>query len=51
MANYAVTKPDGQYRSTVTFQTPLELDEGDIVNFRSASTNNGVFPVGGLPPN
>ncbi len=41
-ASYGVTKPSGQYSGTSTFGTPLELAQGDRVNFRSASTNTGV---------
>lgn len=41
-ASYGVTKPSGQYSGTSTFGTPLELAQGDIINFKSASTNSGV---------
>ena len=41
-ASYGVTKPSGQYSGTSTFGTPLELAQGDRVNFRSASTNTRV---------
>ena len=37
--SYGVTKPSGQYSSTSTFRTPLGLARGDIINFRSASSN------------
>jgi len=37
-----VTQPSGKYSGTITFGTPLELAQGDIINFRSASTNSGV---------
>ena len=40
--SYGVTKPSGQYSSTYTFRTPLELARGDIINFRSASVNTEV---------
>ena len=40
--SYDVTKPSGQYSGTSTFRTPLELARGDIINFRSASTNSEV---------
>ena len=40
--SYGVTKPSGQYSSTSTFRTPLELARGDIINFRSASVNTEV---------
>ena len=39
---YKVTKPDGQYSSTTTFSTPLDVHEGDRINFRSVSTNPSV---------
>ena len=42
-AAYAVIKPDNQYSGTITFQTPLEVSEGDRINFRSASTNSNVI--------
>ena len=35
--NYIIIKPDNQYSSTTTFQTPLEVSEGDRINFRSQS--------------
>ena len=41
-ADYLVTKPDSQYTGTTTFPTPLEVSEGDRINFRSASANNRV---------
>ena len=39
---YAVTKPDGQFSGTITFGTPLELAQGDIINFRSITANPSV---------
>ena len=42
-ANYTVIKPTNQYSGTTTFQTPLEVSEGDRINFRSASTNTSVI--------
>ena len=40
---YGVTKPDGQFSGTRIFGTPLELAQGDIINFRSATTNAGAM--------
>ena len=40
--SYGVTKPSGQYSGTSTFRTPLELAQGDKINFRSASSNPEV---------
>lgn len=40
--SYGVTNPSGQYSGTTTFATPLELAQGDRVNFRSATTNGSV---------
>jgi hypothetical protein len=40
--SYGVTQPSGKYSGTITFGTPLELAQGDIINFRSASTNSDV---------
>ena len=42
-AAYAVIKPNNQYSGTNTFQTPLEVSEGDRINFRSASTVSNVI--------
>ena len=39
---YAVTKPDGRYSGTTTVETPLELAQGDVLNFRSATTNGNI---------
>lgn len=39
---YSVRKPSRQYSGTTMFGTPLELAEGDRVNFRSASNKSGV---------
>ena len=39
---YAVTKPSSQYSGTITFRTPLELAQGDVINFRSATTNSSL---------
>lgn len=36
---YSVSKPNVLYSGTNTFGTPLELVEGNIINFRSAITN------------
>ena len=36
---YGVTKPKGQFSSFTEFRTPLELDRGDMLNFRTATTN------------
>ena len=41
-AAYGLVKDEGRYSSTTTFGTPLELDQGDRVNFRSALTNPDV---------
>lgn len=38
-ASYSVTKPVGEYSATVVFDAPLELAQGDRVNFRSASSD------------
>jgi len=39
---YSVRKPSRQYSGTTTFDTPLELTQGDRINFRSAYTNSAV---------
>ena len=39
---YSVIKPNGRFSGTNTFGTPLELAQGDRINFRSDSTNNSV---------
>ena len=39
---YGVTKPMGQFSSFTEFQTPLELAAGDMINFRTATTNPEV---------
>ena len=40
---YGVTKPNSQFSGTITFGTPLELAQGDIINFRSAMSNTAVM--------
>ena len=40
--SYGIIKPLGHYCGVTKFQTPLALDEGDMINFRSASTNSDV---------
>ena len=39
---YGVTKPVGQFSSFTEFQTPLALAHGDMLNFRTATTNSEV---------
>ena len=39
---YGVTKPLGQFSSSTEFQTPLALAHGDMINFRTATTNSEV---------
>ena len=39
---YGVTKPGGQYVGTTAFGTPLDISQGDTINFRSTSTTNSV---------
>ena len=39
---YGVTKPMGQFSSFTEFRTPLELAAGDMINFRTATTNPEV---------
>ena len=39
---YGVTKPFGQFSSFTEFQTPLALAHGDMLNFRTATTNSEV---------
>ena len=39
---YGVTKPMGQFSSFTEFQTPLALAPGDMLNFRTATTNPEV---------
>jgi len=34
---YGVTKQPGDTRSTITFTSPLEVAQGDIISFRSAT--------------
>ena len=38
-STYGITKQSSENSSTVTFGTPLELAEGDRVNFKSITTN------------
>ena len=40
--SYRVTKPTGQHSSTTSFRTPLELAQGDRINFRSATTTPNI---------
>ena len=40
--SYGVTKPLGQFSSSTEFQPGLSLAKGDMINFRSASTNSEV---------
>ncbi|ELU12218.1 hypothetical protein CAPTEDRAFT_211934 [Capitella teleta] len=40
--NYSITKDLGMRSGTVTFSTPLELSEGDRINFKSNSSNSLV---------
>ena len=40
--SYGVTKPLGQFSSSTEFQTPLSLAKGDMITFRTASTNTEV---------
>ena len=40
--SYEVTKPAGQYSGTSTFGMPLEVAQGDRLNFRSATTNGNI---------
>ena len=42
---YGVTKPMGQFSSFTEFRTPLELARGDMLNFRTATTNSEVSSV------
>ena len=39
---YGITKPLGQFSSFTEFQTPLALVPGDMLNFRTATTNSEV---------
>lgn len=39
---YGVTKPNLQFSGTIAFGTPLELAQGDIINFRSVTSNTSV---------
>ena len=39
---HGVTKPLGQFSSFTEFQTPLALAHGDMLNFRTATTNSEV---------
>ena len=39
---YGITKPLGEFSSFTEFQTPLELAAGDMINFRTATTNPEV---------
>ena len=39
---YGVTKPLGQFSSSTEFQSPLALAHGDMLNFRTATTNPEV---------
>ena len=40
--SYGIAKPQGQYSSFTEFQPPLALARGDMLNFRTASTNTEV---------
>ena len=40
--SYGVTKPLGQFSSSTEFQPGLSLAQGDMINFRTASTNSVV---------
>ena len=42
MTAYGITKAVNLNSGTAVFETPLELNRGDVVNFRSASTNSSV---------
>ena len=39
---YSVTKPEGQFTGIAQFSTPLELREGDRINFISSLGNAKV---------
>ena len=41
-SSYGVTKPDGEYSGTSTFEYPLELAEGDRINFRTATSSRNI---------
>ena len=39
---YGVTKPLGRFSSFITFGNPIPLSRGDMLNFRTATTNPEV---------
>jgi hypothetical protein len=41
--DYGVTKPNGKYSGTSIFATPLELAQGDRINFRSAISHRSII--------
>ena len=40
--SYGITKHRGQWAGFIEFPTPLELSQGDMLNFRTATTNAEV---------
>ena len=40
--NYEITKPANTWSSYTVFGTPLDIKAGDIINFRSKTTNGSV---------
>jgi len=42
---YGVTKPNNEYVGTTIFARPLELSQGDRINFRSASNTRSISAV------
>ena len=42
---YYITKPSGQFSTTIVFDPPIELNPGDRVNFRSKSNTNVTHTI------
>ena len=40
--SYSITKPPGKFSSFIEFETPLSMVAGDMINFRTATTNPEV---------
>ena len=40
--SYGITKHRGQWAGFIEFPTPLELSQGDMLSFRTATTNAEV---------
>lgn len=45
ITTHQIKKRSGNYSDTIIFQTPLDVSEGDRLNFRSRTTNASVTHV------